>query len=317
MIHRLIAASLFSLTVAAAGCTGHATITATTTPAPAPMPAPAPAPAPAPVVVQAAPAAHPAYLHALSDLRHARALLARPAGLNVKWDENNAIREVDASINEIKHAAIDDGKPMEDHPPIDEHMEWGGRLQKARELIETAKHDSSTEEDNGAIAGLRGRAVHHMDEAVRFINEGIEDSHHMAPPVAVAVVVQGPAAQHPAYLHALTDLRMARAWLEKPAKPDVKFDENESIHQIDEAINEIKKASIDDGKPVGDHPPVDVAVAHRDRLRKAMELLHGAAADIEQKEDDKFATGLRHRALEHIRKAENDVHHAVEDRKGR
>jgi hypothetical protein len=262
-----------------------------------------------------APEKHPAYLHALSDLRHARAFLARPAGLTVKWDENNAIREIDAAINEIKRAAIDDGKPMEDHPAIDVGMEWGGRLQRARELVETAKRDSSSEEDNGAIAGLRGRAVHHMDEAVRFINEGIEDAHHMAPAPAPVVVVQGPGNAHPAYLHALSDLRMARAWLEKPARPDVKFDENASIQQIDAAINEIKKAAIDDGKPMGEHPAVDVAVAHRDRLRKAMELLHGAAKDIEEKEDDKFATGLRHRALEHIRKAEADVRKAVEDRK--
>ena len=212
---------------------------------------PAPAPAPAPVVVAAPPAQHPAYLHALADLRHARALLARPAGLTVKWDENVAIREVDAAINEIKRAAIDDGKPMEDHPPIDVAMEWGGRLQRARELVETAKRATrATEEDNGAVAGLRGRAVHHMDEAIRFINEGIEDAHHM---VAVAGrsssrrrpgrrVVQGEAAKHPAYLHALSDMRMARAWLEKPARPDVKFDENMSIQQIDAAIGEIKKA---------------------------------------------------------------------------
>lgn len=315
MIHRLIVASLFSLTVAA-GCTAQGTVTATTTPAPAP--------APAPVVVQAAPAQHPAYLHALADLRHARAFLARPAGVNVKWDENSAIREIDAAINEIKRAAIDDGKPMEDHPAIDVGMEWGNRLQRARELVETAKRDSSTEEDNGAIAGLRGRAVHHMDEAVRFINEGIEDSHHAvvvvspapaAPPPTVSVTVQGPGAQHPAYLHALSDLRAARAWLEKPAKPDVKFDENEAIHQIDEAIGEIKKAAIDDGKPLADHPALDVKVGHKDRLRNAMNLLHGAAHDIEEKEDDKFATGLRHRAVEHIRKAEQDIRVAVEDRK--
>jgi hypothetical protein len=50
------------------------------------------------------PSKHPAYLHALTDLRAARSFLARPANAVVKWDENRAIRELDAAISEIKHA---------------------------------------------------------------------------------------------------------------------------------------------------------------------------------------------------------------------
>src|SRR5579859_5428022 len=90
------------------GCTTTVQ-TQPTTPQPQPQPA---------VVVAPAPQAHPAYLHALSDLRAARAFLARPASVTVKWDENVAIREIDAAIAELKQAAIDDGKPLEDHPPV-------------------------------------------------------------------------------------------------------------------------------------------------------------------------------------------------------
>ena len=99
--------------------------------APAPAPAPAPPPPPAaapPPPVAVAPAKHPAYLHALTDLRHARAFLARPAGIVVKWDENRAIRELDAAIKEIKEASIDDGKNLDDHPPVDAGLVWGDRL---------------------------------------------------------------------------------------------------------------------------------------------------------------------------------------------
>src|SRR5262252_9476269 len=83
----------FLLGLLVAGCT--ATVSA---PPPAnPQPPPPPPPAGGAVTVVVTPTAqkHPAYLHALTDLRHARAFLAKPAGAQVKWDENRAIRELD------------------------------------------------------------------------------------------------------------------------------------------------------------------------------------------------------------------------------
>jgi len=140
---------------------------------------------------------------------------------------------------------------------------------------------------------------------------------HLA--IALLIVLLAPglalAEKHPAYLHALSDLRAARAMLARPAKPDVKWDEDKAIREIDAAIREIKEASIDDGKPLDDHPAVDANVAHRDRLKNAMNLLHSSAADIEQKEDDQYAKGLRNRAIKHIREAERFVREAVEDRR--
>ncbi len=270
---------------------------------------------PPPVVVAAPPPSkHPAYLHALTDLRTARSFLSRPTGkLAVKWDENRAIREIDAAIKEIKEASIDDGKNIEDHPPVDAAMVWGDRLHKSLELVETARKDLNEEEDNGFARGLKARAIGHVDLAARNIKEGVEDASHMPPPVAVAVVA-GPG-DHPAYLHALSDLRTARSLLEKPAHPDVKWDEQNAIREIDAAINEIKGAAIDDGKPMSDHPPIDAHLAHRDRLKQAQELLHKAAHDIDEREDNNFAKGLRARANGHINNAEHAVHEAAEDRK--
>ena len=52
---------------------------------------------------QQVPGAHPAYLHALSDLRMARALLNDGWAWDpVRRDDNAAIREIDAAIGEIK-----------------------------------------------------------------------------------------------------------------------------------------------------------------------------------------------------------------------
>ena len=63
------------------------------------------------------PGKHPAYLHALSDLRAARWMMQhRPGDAAVSAHEDVAIAEIDAAIGEIKHAAIDDGKNIGDHP---------------------------------------------------------------------------------------------------------------------------------------------------------------------------------------------------------
>ena len=70
------------------------------------------------------PQAHPAYLHALTDLRTARAHLQRPDGGELRDQEKKAIHDIDEAINEIKKASIDDGKDLNDHPPVDSHMAW-------------------------------------------------------------------------------------------------------------------------------------------------------------------------------------------------
>ena len=60
------------------------------------------------------PGRHPAYLHALTDLRHARAHLGQLAPTDhMDNEEQHAIEEIDKAIWEIKHAAIDDGKELE------------------------------------------------------------------------------------------------------------------------------------------------------------------------------------------------------------
>jgi len=113
--------------------------------------------------------------------------------------------------------------------------------------------------------------------------------------------------RHPAYLHALTDLRAARAHLERHDGGELRHEEKEAIHQIDSAIDEIKKASIDDGKDLNDHPPVDAHMDYPGRLHRAKELLEKAHRDISEEEDNHFAQGLQQRAFEHIDKAMHEV----------
>ncbi len=69
------------------------------------------------------PGRHPAYLHALTDLRDARWNLEHRAGdAAVSAQEDVAIVETDRAIQEAKTAAMEDGKNIEDHPHEDAHI---------------------------------------------------------------------------------------------------------------------------------------------------------------------------------------------------
>src|ERR1700733_12075903 len=104
-----------------------------------------------------------------------------------------------------------------------------------------------------------------------------------APFAAQAQQVPGP---HPAYLHALSDLRAARHYLNDGwAWEAVRHDDNAAIREIDAAIDEIKRASIDDGKGLNDPYRIDTHLSAHDRFRKANELLWSAHNDLTRAED--------------------------------
>jgi hypothetical protein len=117
--------------------------------------------------------------------------------------------------------------------------------------------------------------------------------------------------KHPYYLHALSDLRAARAHLDVHSGGELRQEEKDAIHAIDDAIAEIKKASIDDGKDLNDHPPVDAGLDHVGRLHRAKQLLDKAHQDIAHEEDNNFAQGLQQRAFGHIDRAIHHVDDAI------
>jgi len=75
----------------------------------------------------------------------------------------------------------------------------------------------------------------------------------------LALVFLAPAtsahAQGPAYLHALSDLRSARAYLQYDTRPAYAGVRDRAIEQIDKAINDVKTAAMDDGKNPWHTPP--------------------------------------------------------------
>lgn len=124
-----------------------------------------------------APGAHPAYLHALSDLRSVRWLIEhRPGDLHVSEDEKHAITRIDAAMDDIRQASIDDGKNVNEHMPMDERPNQKGRLHEAQELLQKVRSDVARQEDDSTTRGLRDRAVHHIDEALQATHQAIVDA---------------------------------------------------------------------------------------------------------------------------------------------
>jgi len=124
----------------------------------------------------AAPPRHPAYLHALSDLRTARWMLEhRPGDVAVSVHEGEAIGEIDRAIAELSRAAADDGKNINSHPPADAPNDYRGRLHRAADLLRKVRSDTAQEEDNPSVRGLRDRALGHIDAALRATERAIHD----------------------------------------------------------------------------------------------------------------------------------------------
>ncbi len=239
---------------------------------------------------------HPHYLHALSDLRAARWMIDhRPTN---NWqatvDEVEAVRRIDAAIFEIKKAAIDDGKDINDHIKVDEHPDHIGRLHDAVDFLRKAQQDVNQDEDNMFANRLQDRALMHINEAMRLTERTI----------AVLQQPQYQPAGHPYYLHALADLRVARWMIEhRPGNWQATSEEVAAVERIDAAINEIKRAAIDDGKDINDHVYADEHPDHMGRLHDAIEYLRRAQQDINTDSDNMFANGLQNRALVHINEA--------------
>lgn len=123
------------------------------------------------------PGQHPAYLHALTDLRDARWNLEhRPGDARVSEHEDMAIMEVDKALGEVRKAAFYDGKDVYDTPHEDARLDHAGRLHHAIELLRKAESDVSREEDNPQTQGLQMRVINHIHEAIHSAEHALHDA---------------------------------------------------------------------------------------------------------------------------------------------
>lgn len=253
---------------------------------------------------------HPAYLHARSDLRRATLLMRIPDEPNVNRDMAIAADHTEHAIHELDTAARWDRRDIDEHPPIDTHLGRGGRFREILRLLDSARHDIEREEDNKFAREWRDRAFRNIDDAMAVVRKGgydkLRDDAMMAPPSVQPSV-------HPAYLHAISDLRYARALLYREDWRPVMRDQRAAVDEIDHAIGEAKRAAIDDGKNLEDHPSIDRGLGWEGRFRKAMELLNSAEHDLSEAETNGAAAGWRNTALGNVRNAKAFVNKAMRD----
>jgi hypothetical protein len=115
---------------------------------------------------------HPLYLHARSDLRRAIVLARLPDEPNVVRDMQQAVGLVERAIHEIDAAALFDRKDIEDNPPMDAHLGRGSRFREILRLLDTARHDIGSEEDNPMASEWRNRAFASIDAAMAVVRRG-------------------------------------------------------------------------------------------------------------------------------------------------
>jgi len=114
-------------------------------------------------------------------------------------------------------------------------------------------------------------------------------------------------AQFPAYLHALSDLRSARAYLQMDMRHRGEFERQRAIDQINKAIDDIKVAARDDGKNPWHTPPPQSGGSEEWPVHSAVRLLREARSDVDHGRDMPENRGLRERSAEHIDRALHEL----------
>lgn len=124
--------------------------------------------------------------------------------------------------------------------------------------------------------------------------------------MAVAVFATGTPAKaqgEPHYLHALSDLRTARDYIEFDKAALNTGDRRLAVDEINKAIDEIKHAAWDDGKNTNFAPPAQGVTTGWAPVHQAMKWLFDAKKDVQLGVDPPDNAGLRDRAVLHISKA--------------
>jgi len=85
--------------------------------------------------------------------------------------QKEILDEIDSAMHELKKASIDDGKSLSDHPPIDTTLIWNDDLRRAHELLAQARRDAGLPESDPAAAQMQNRVLHHINKAIRRIDE--------------------------------------------------------------------------------------------------------------------------------------------------
>jgi hypothetical protein len=110
-------------------------------------------------------------------------------------------------------------------------------------------------------------------------------------------------AQFPAYLHAISDLRSARAYLQMDTRPQQQAARDIAIREINRAIDDMKRAAVEDNKNPWRTPPPQSGGNPNWPIHSAVKLLREARHDVESGRDAPENVGLQVHSIEHIDRA--------------
>lgn len=123
-------------------------------------------------------AAQTPYLHALSDLRTARDYIQSDHRPHFEHDRNVAVQQINNAIDQVKHAAWDDGKQTKYAPPTHPDTDPWHPLREAVRWLDEAKKRLLEGVDRPENAGLRERAVSYVDQARQTVLDLIQREGH-------------------------------------------------------------------------------------------------------------------------------------------
>jgi hypothetical protein len=112
----------------------------------------------------------PHYLQSLSELRSARDYIQYDKGAPYGKERHAAVDEINKAIDEIKHAAWDDGKNTQFAPPTHGVNQGWAPIHEATKWLIAARTHVLMGVDTPENAGLRDRIVLHVNEAIRLMN---------------------------------------------------------------------------------------------------------------------------------------------------
>lgn len=116
-------------------------------------------------------AQEPRYLISLSELRTARDYIEADHREVFEHERHHAVDEINKAIDEIKHAAWDDGKQTKYAPPPHPEADPWHPMRQAVNWLDGARGHVMEGFDRPENQGLRERAVEHIDDARRTLWE--------------------------------------------------------------------------------------------------------------------------------------------------
>ncbi len=223
----------------------------------------------------------------VTELRAARWMLDHWQG---DWLQSKDVvvagKEIDDAVDEMTKAGISE-ESTGGHLPVDNRADTIGRMREAVDFLTMAHEHLLYDQPGRFTKDLRSTTLKHIAGATSDLNKAIATAEKIAKQQMTAAPGIQTVSDYPAYAHALYNLRAARWMLvHMPGNWQKPAEEPEAVKQMEDAINDIIRAGIDDGMAMEINPPADEYPDHIGYLKAAYDYLKKAREDVANGEED-------------------------------